>query len=116
MQQETSTFDEFLQTPIMGKKAHVEEVHEGGDVEEGIKVSVASHQAVSRGGGGTPTASSQEATSGGGESKELQPQVVFGYCLLQGLRDNPMEDLHLAEIRDVDGREVGVLLRWMFVS
>lgn len=109
-----NAFDEFLQTPIMGrKKKHTDadEERHVKDMEEGIKVSVSSHQAVSRGGrGGTPTVSiPREVYGGGGQSQEMQPQVVFGFCLLQGLRDNPMEDLHVAEIRDIDGEEVRFL-------
>lgn len=115
MEDESSNaFDEFLQTPILGrKKKHTDADEERyvKDMEEGIKVSVSSHQAVSRGGrDGTPTVSiPREVYGGGGQSQEMQPQVVFGFCLLQGLRDNPMEDLHVAEIRDIDGEEVRFL-------
>jgi hypothetical protein len=115
MEDESSNaFDEFLQTPIMGrKKKHTDadEERHVKDMEEGIKVSVSSHQAVTRGRrGGTSTVSiPREVYGGGGQSQEMQPQVVFGFCLLQGLRDNPMEDLHVAEIRDIDGEEVRFL-------
>lgn len=115
MEDESSTaFDEFLQTPIMGRKkkdADADEEQHMRDMEEGIKVSVSSHQAVTRGRrGGTPTVSiPREVYGGGGQSQEMQPQVVFGFCLLQGLRDNPMEDLHVAEVRDIDGEEVRFL-------
>lgn len=115
MEEESSTaFDEFLQTPIMGRKkkdTDTDEEQHVRDMEEGIKVSVSSHQAVSRGGrGGTPTVSvPREVSGGGGQSQVMQPQVIFGFCLLQGLRDNPMEDLHVAEVRDIDGEEVRFL-------
>lgn len=112
MEDESSTaFDEFLQTPIMGRKKKGTEEQHVRDMEEGIKVSVSSHQAVTRGRrGGTPTVSTpREVSGGGGQSQEMQPQVVFGFCLLQGLRDNPMEDLHVAEVRDIDGEEVRFL-------
>jgi hypothetical protein len=44
--------------------------------------------------------------SGSGESTRMQPQAIYGFSLLQGLRGNLMEDTHVAEFRDVDGEEV----------
>ena len=101
-------FDDFLQTPIMGRRK-AEEVERAGeeDLEEGtVRVNVASHQAVSRGDGAASTTSLREASYGGGQSQQLQPQVTWGYCLLQGLSEHSMEDLHVVEVRSINGEEV----------
>ena len=67
-----------------------------------VRVNIASHQAVTRGDGAASTTSLREASYGGGESQRL----VWGYCLLQGLAGRVMEDLHVAEVRSVNGEEV----------
>lgn len=48
--------------------------------------------------------------SGGGESGQMQPQAIYGFSLLQGLRRNPMEDFHVADFREIDGEEVSIHL------
>lgn len=104
-----NTVTESLQTPNTGwgKTAATPKPSGGGNGEQGkVRVSVASHQAVSRGDGTASPTSSEEATYGGGQSQELQPQVVWGYCLLQGLSGRPMEDLHVAEVRTINEEEV----------
>lgn len=106
---EDEAFDEFLQTPILGRKKLTKEEQEEEDLEQGnasVRVNVASHQAVTRGNGAARTTSLREASCGGGRSQRLQPQVVWGYCLLQGLADHDMEDLIVAEVRTVDDEEV----------
>lgn len=50
----------------------------------------------------------ENMNSGGGESVQMQPQAIFGFSLLQGLRGNPMEDFHVAEFRNIDGEEIGL--------
>lgn len=51
----------------------------------------------------------RRSSTGRGESTSMQPQVLFGYNLLQNLRNRPMEDRHVAEIRHVGGfQEVGL--------
>lgn len=45
---------------------------------------------------------------GGGESGHMQPQAIYGFSLLQGLRGNPMEDFHVAEFREIEGEEIGL--------
>lgn len=52
----------------------------------------------------------ENMNSGGGESVQMQPQAIFGFSLLQGLRGNPMEDFHVAEFRNIDGEEVPIHL------
>lgn len=52
----------------------------------------------------------ENMNSGGGESGQLQPQAIYGFSLLQGLRGNPMEDFHIAEFRNIDGEEVSIHL------
>lgn len=105
-----SAFDEFLQTPILGRRKTKEEEE---DVEQGklnnatVQVPVAPHQAVSRKGEGSATTTSlREAIYGGGRSELLQPQLVWGYCLLQGLEGRDMEDLHVADVRTINNQEV----------
>lgn len=104
-----NTVTELLLTPNTGwgKTTATPKPSGGGIGEQGkVRVSVASHQAVSRGDGTASPTSSEEATYGGGQSQELQPQVVWGYCLLQGLSGRPMEDLHVAEVRTINEEEV----------
>lgn len=107
---EDTAFDEFLQTPIMGRRKR-EDTDAGTageeDLEQGkVRVDIASHQAVSRGDGAARATSLREASYGGGQSQQLQPQVVWGYSLLQGLAGKSMEDLHVAEVRIINGEEV----------
>jgi hypothetical protein len=103
---EDTAFDEFLQTPITGRRKVEAEPGEE-DLEAGnVRVNIASHQAVSRGDGAAIATSLREANCGGGQSQQLQPQVAWGYCLLQGLAGHSMEDLHVAEVRTVNGEEV----------
>jgi protein phosphatase 1L len=102
-------FDDFLQTPILGRKKKSElDIEVGGeDLEQGkIRVNVKPHQAVSRGDASAKMASSGEAICGGGQSQSMQPQVVWGFCLLRGLPGRPMGHLHVAEIRIIHGKEV----------
>lgn len=47
---------------------------------------------------------------GGGESGQMQPQAIYGFSLLQGLRGNPMEDFHVAEFREIESEEVSIHL------
>lgn len=106
---EDTAFDDFLQTPIMGqrrRKTEEEEDLEQGTTGTAVRVNVASHQAVTRGNGAASTTSSRDASYGGGRSQQLQPQVVWGWCLLQGLADHEMEDLHAAELRTINDQEV----------
>lgn len=110
-----SAFDEFLQTPILGRRKTKEQEQEEEDVEQGklnnatVQVPVEPHQAVSRKGEGSATTTSlREANYGGGRSELLRPQLVWGYCLLQGLQGRDMEDLHVAEVRTINDQEVTV--------
>ncbi len=99
------------QAPIMGGRSNVAEPQRQGHVEEDniAAPSLSSHQPIT-GGQGRPvttmTSESKQTQSGGGESSQLQPQAVFGYCLMPGLRGIPMEDFHVAEVREIDGEEV----------
>uniref|UniRef100_A0A7I4CVH2 PPM-type phosphatase domain-containing protein n=1 Tax=Physcomitrium patens TaxID=3218 RepID=A0A7I4CVH2_PHYPA len=103
-------FDDFLQTPILGRKKKKPEldIEAGGeDLEQGkIRVNVEPHQAASRGDASAKMGPSGEAICGGGQSQSMQPQVVWGFCLLRGLPGRPMGDLHVAEIRIIHGKEV----------
>lgn len=103
-------FDDFLQTPILGRKKKKPEldIEAGGeDLEQGkIRVNVEPHQAASRGDASAKMGPSGEAICGGGQSQSMQPQVVWGFCLLRGLSGRPMGDLHVAEIRIIHGKEV----------
>ncbi|KAG0615121.1 hypothetical protein M758_5G016100 [Ceratodon purpureus] len=113
-----SAFDEFLQTPILGRRKSTktkEEEEEEEDVEQGklinnaaaVQVPVVPHQAVSRKGEGASTTTSlREANYGGGRSQLLHPQLEWGYCLLQGLEGRDMEDLHVAQVRTINDQEV----------
>lgn len=62
------------------------------------------------GDGGKYGARHDNMNLGGGESGQMQPQAIYGFSLLQGLRGNPMEDFHIAEFRDIDGEEVSIHL------
>ena len=111
---EDAAFDEFLQTPIMGRRRKMtteeEDLEQGKNDNSAVRVNVASHQAVTRGhkGASSTTMPSREASYGGGRSQQLQPQVAWGYCLLQGLGNHDMEDLHVAELRTVNDQEVSI--------
>lgn len=54
------------------------------------------------------------SSSGWGESRQMQPQAIYGVSVLQGLRGNPLEDFQVAEFRDIDGEEVGHILPYSF--
>lgn len=88
---EDDAFDEFLQTPILGRKKDTQD-----DAQE------KEDRDLERGNGAlASTTSSPEPSYGGGRSQQLQPQMVWGYCLLEG-----REDLHVAEVRTIDDEEV----------
>ncbi|CAM6009339.1 unnamed protein product [Sphagnum balticum] len=97
----------------MGGRSNVAEPQRQGHVEEDniAAASLSSHQPIRRGQERpvtTMTSEAKQTQCGGGESSQLQPQAVFGYCLMPGLRGIPMEDFHVAEVREIDGEEVGM--------